>query len=70
MPFKIRKLPSQNSYRVYNPITKKIYSYSTTKEKAQKQIRLLNYLELSSLTPTSPRPTSPRPSSLNRKRSK
>jgi hypothetical protein len=41
MPFVIRKLPNQNRYRLYNPITGKIYAYRTTLEKAEAQRRLL-----------------------------
>lgn len=41
MPFKMRKLPNKNRYRVYNPETGRVYSYSTTLEKAKAQIRFL-----------------------------
>lgn len=37
----IRKLPNKKRYRVYNKISKKIYSYSTTLLKAKSQKRLL-----------------------------
>lgn len=45
MPFVMRKLPNKNLYRVYNKDTKKVYSRATTKEKAQKQIKLLYLIE-------------------------
>jgi len=42
MPYKKRKLPNQDLYRVYNTETKEVKAYATTKEKADKLIRLLN----------------------------
>lgn len=45
MPFKIRKIRNQNKYKVYNPITKKIYAYGTTKKNAEAQVRLLYMTE-------------------------
>ena len=45
MPFVMRKLPNKNLYRVYNRETKKVYAKATTKENAQKQIRLLYLIE-------------------------
>jgi len=41
MPYKIRKLPKKNEYRVYNPETKEIHSYHTSLDNAEKQVRLL-----------------------------
>ena len=41
-------------YRVYNSITKKIYSKCTTLEKAKKQYRLLNSIIYKKPTPTPP----------------
>lgn len=41
MPVKIRKLPLQRKYKVYNPITKKMYAKSTTKKKAEVIKRIL-----------------------------
>jgi hypothetical protein len=41
MPFAIRKLPNQDKYRVYNRVTGKIYSYATTRARAEAQVRLL-----------------------------
>jgi hypothetical protein len=45
MPFVIRKLPNQNRYKLYNPFTKKVYAYRTTREKAEAQRRLLYAIE-------------------------
>lgn len=42
MPIKIRKLPNSRKYRVYDG--KKIAAKATTKEKAEKQARLLRGL--------------------------
>jgi len=42
MPYKIRKLPNRDLYRVYNVITKEIKAYGTTQEKALAMVRLLN----------------------------
>ena len=42
MPYKIRKLPNKDKYRVYNPITKHVHAKSTTKKKAEMQMALLN----------------------------
>ena len=42
MPFIIRKLPKQDKYKVLNKETKKVHSYHTTKQKALKQVSLLN----------------------------
>lgn len=41
MPYAIRKLPNKDLYRVRNKETGKIYAYGTTKDKAEKQVRLL-----------------------------
>jgi len=45
MPYKIRKLPNENYYRVKNAETGKVMSSKTTKEKAEAQVRLLMSLE-------------------------
>jgi hypothetical protein len=45
MPYKIRKLPNQNKYRVYNSNTGKIHAEHTTLKKAEAQLRLLKSLE-------------------------
>lgn len=42
MPYKIRKLPLQDLYRVYNTETKEIKAKGTTLEKAKNMVRLLN----------------------------
>jgi len=41
MPVKIRKLPLKKRYKVYNPITKKVYAKSTTKTKAKTVKRIV-----------------------------
>lgn len=45
MPYKIRKLPNKDLYRVYNSKTKKVHSKSTSKEKAIAQLKFLRGLE-------------------------
>jgi 1-aminocyclopropane-1-carboxylate deaminase/D-cysteine desulfhydrase-like pyridoxal-dependent ACC family enzyme len=45
MPYKLRKLPKQDLYRVYNADTGEIHSYGTTLENAKKQITLLNMVD-------------------------
>lgn len=42
MPYKIRKLPNKEVYRVYNTETGEIKAKGTTMEKARSMIRLLN----------------------------
>jgi len=49
MPAKIRKLPHSSKYRVYND--GKIVAKSTTKKKAEAQIRLLRGIEHGTLKP-------------------
>jgi hypothetical protein len=46
MPYNIRKLPNTNRYRVKNISNGKIVAKSTTKDKAEAQVRYLNYLDL------------------------
>jgi len=41
MPYKIRKLPKKNLYRVTNPLTGRVFAKATTLEKARKQVRML-----------------------------
>ena len=41
MPYTMRKVPRKNCYRVINKRTKRVLSKCSTKENAQKQIRLL-----------------------------
>lgn len=43
MPYKIRKLPHSNRVRVYKG--KEIIARKTTRDKAEKQVRLLRGLE-------------------------
>ena len=45
MPFAMRKLRLKPLYKVYNRITKKVYSKGTTKEKAERQLKLLRAIE-------------------------
>lgn len=41
----MRKLPNQDLYKVYNKRTRVVHAKGTTKEKATRQLRLLNMLE-------------------------
>lgn len=50
MPYKIRKLPNKDLYRVYNTNTKEIKAKGTTLDKAKKMIRLLNAIDHSFVT--------------------
>jgi hypothetical protein len=45
MPYTIRKLAKKNCYKVMNKKTKRVFAKCTTKEKAKKQLRLLNAIE-------------------------
>lgn len=45
MPIKIRKLPKQDLYRVYNSDTGTIHSYATTLKNAEKQKKLLHMVD-------------------------
>lgn len=45
MPIVVRKLPKKDLYRVYNADTHEIHSYATTKDKAEKQKRLINAVD-------------------------
>lgn len=45
MPYQIIKLPKKDLYKVINKETKRVIAKHTTKEKALKQIRLLNYID-------------------------
>lgn len=51
MPYKIRKLPGKNSYRVVNTESGKVKAYNTTKENAVKQLRLLYAIEKGGFIP-------------------
>ena len=45
MPYSYRKVRNKNCFKVFNKKTKKVYSKCTTRDKAQKQIRLLQAIE-------------------------
>ena len=45
MPIKIRKNNKQNTYKVYNILTKEVHSYATTKQKALRQKKLLDAID-------------------------
>lgn len=45
MPYKIRKLPNKDLYRVYNTQTGHVHAKGTTLEKAKRMIRLLNAVD-------------------------
>ena len=46
MPYTMRKVPNKkNCYKVYNRKTKRVFAKCTTKEKAQKQMKLLRAIE-------------------------
>jgi hypothetical protein len=45
MPYKTRKVRNQDCYKVYNPINKRVFAKCTTREKANKQLRLLRAIQ-------------------------
>jgi len=45
MPYIIRKVYKKDCYKVMNKETKKVHAKCTTKEKAQKQLRLLHAID-------------------------
>ena len=45
MPYSIRKVNKKPCYRVYNKKSKKVFAKCSTREKAEKQLRLLRALE-------------------------
>jgi hypothetical protein len=45
MPYSYRKVRNKNCFKVFNKKTKKVFSKCTTRDKAQKQIRLLQAIE-------------------------
>jgi hypothetical protein len=45
MPYKIRKVPNKDCYRVTNKVNKKVFAKCSTLKNAQKQMRLLRALE-------------------------
>ena len=44
MPVKVRKLPNNNKYKVYDPKTGRIHAKGTTLAKAKVQKRLLDQI--------------------------
>jgi hypothetical protein len=44
MPYTVRKLPNKDLYRIRNSITGEIKCHACTKDHAEKQLRLLNYI--------------------------
>lgn len=45
MPYKIRKLPDKNEYKVFNKKTGVVHSKGSTLANAKKQITLLNMVD-------------------------
>ena len=45
MPYSLRKVPRKNCYRVTNKRSKKVFAKCTTKERGQKQLRLLRAIQ-------------------------
>lgn len=45
MPYSIRKNNNTNTYSVKNKITGEVLSKATTKDKAEKQVRLLHMID-------------------------
>ena len=45
MPYKTRKVRNKPCYKVYNPVSKKVFSKCTTRDNAKRQIRLLQAIE-------------------------
>jgi hypothetical protein len=45
MPYKIRKLPNQEEYKVFNKKTGLVHSKGSTLANAKKQITLLNMID-------------------------
>ena len=45
MPYTIRKIPNKSCYKIMNKRTKKVFSKCTSKNKAEKQLRLLRALQ-------------------------
>ena len=67
MPYKLRKMPKQSCYRVYNKRTKKVFSKCSSLENAKKQMRLLNAIEYGNFKPTG-LPSSQKAGKTRRKR--
>lgn len=51
MPYKLRKLPLQDSYKVYNAKTGVVHAKKATLANAKKQLTLLNMAEHGMLMP-------------------
>ena len=45
MPYGMRKVNGKNCYRVFNKVTKRVYSKCATQKNAKKQIQLLRAIE-------------------------
>jgi len=45
MPYKTRKVRGKNCYRVYNRKSKRVFAKCTSRENADKQMRLLRAVE-------------------------
>ena len=45
MPYKTRKVRNKPCYKVYNPVSKKVFSKCSTKKKAASQMRLLRGIQ-------------------------
>lgn len=45
MPYTIRKVRNHPCYKVYNKKTKKVFAKCTSRENAEKQVRLLRGIE-------------------------
>lgn len=45
MPYSIRKVRGKACYKVYNNKTKRVYSKCTSRENAEKQLKLLRAIE-------------------------
>jgi len=45
MPLAIRKNRNQDTYKVFNKITKEVHSYAATLENAMKQKRLIDQID-------------------------
>lgn len=45
MPYSYRKVRNKNCFKVFNKKTKKVFSKCTTRDKAKRQIRLLQAIE-------------------------
>ena len=45
MPYKLIKVKGKNLYKVINELTGKIHSKASTKENAEKQIRIMQFFD-------------------------